>query len=1037
MTTQTPKKRWSFIGASKKKPSKEEKAENHGKTQVKSASLTNGVKVNGTKAGTNIGPQNGSTGADRAARVAESGNGVKVNSKKGRGFGKDKATLEELWERAPKPEMPPDEEERIAYLRSLKILDSDFDDTYDRITRFASSVFNMPIALISLVDTNRQWFKSCVGVYVSETSRQTAFCAYTIHSNSPLIVPETLTDHRFRHNPLVTGPPYIRFYAGAPLVCDGQYRVGTLCLIDTRPRELTKAEVNNLKDLASIVAKRLELAWFSENQSLVCQNLYRQRNQLLKAVSEISDAICMLSVVNGKSSVTFCNDTFVGLTSFQKNRVIGRPLGILLNLHDEDSALLLAKMATDDVIEMDVKTRNGNRYHIKATNSKDPSLPANMNAYFVLIGTIEDGPDPTYTTAIKRMKAEETLWKQSSFMEQSSLRMRQHIYNIYGASKILQDMVGSNPEVSEVVNMLLESCTTAEKEVDMVQTVSRLTDSQADYGTQVEFVNIWQMLEKASETAQRTIDKQQLYLYYIVSEDVSKELGVDNDKLAYIVGQCLQLAADRSPYGSDLKVSVSVCQAESFLNSHSTLGKEFAGMHDEGLAISILDLGDTLQSGFMKMVTRHTSISDLAAQGEDAQQDEQKQTLNRLRVLYTLLTRQGGTLHVAEREDGQQGCSMTIFAPIVKDSEKGSLTRVLKLNGEDEGTVRDDTVVVNAAASDQDALTNATSKSSQQQDEVSNPIRINDSPSENDECGHYTHGRFVIVSENEPLSQMLTSYLSYSGHEVYSRATAHDAIAKLAVLNTDDTTNTTPSTMASAALVVDGTASSAQQLLETGVKMIVIVDPNQPEQRQTWSNIVNTLCIDHPINISRLQNAVAATIATPMELMARPRTSTISSLSQTDLEGQSRNSSIATTGSNVQEPQANSSDAVPHLNIGIFEPDSVKSMILVKMIEGLGHDVAVASDSRALIRLFESRQQNILLVALPDQPTETDVQFMEEINAALSRQPGTPILAMCNKPTMYLESQVREYGMEMILRKPVSKTKLRDALFEIHKTHLS
>ena len=115
------------------------------------------------------------------------------------------------------PPLPPDEAMRLAALRSLNILDTPAEERFDRITRLAQRLFDVPIALVSLVDTNRQWFKSCQGLDASETPRSISFCGHAILEDGPLIIEDATKDQRFADNPLVTGPPDIRFYTGQPL----------------------------------------------------------------------------------------------------------------------------------------------------------------------------------------------------------------------------------------------------------------------------------------------------------------------------------------------------------------------------------------------------------------------------------------------------------------------------------------------------------------------------------------------------------------------------------------------------------------------------------------------------------------------------------------------------------------------------------------------------------------------------------------------------------------------------------------------------
>lgn len=153
----------------------------------------------------------------------------------------------------------PQEEERLAELLGLAILDSLPEESYDQFARLASQVCDAPIALVSLVDAQRQWFKARVGLDVCQTGRDEAFCAHAIlPPQEMLVVPDTLADARFRDNPLVTGAPHVRFYAGAPIVLASGLPVGTLCVLDTRPRQLWPWQLQTLALLAKRTARLLE-----------------------------------------------------------------------------------------------------------------------------------------------------------------------------------------------------------------------------------------------------------------------------------------------------------------------------------------------------------------------------------------------------------------------------------------------------------------------------------------------------------------------------------------------------------------------------------------------------------------------------------------------------------------------------------------------------------------------------------------------------------------------------------------------------------
>jgi phosphoribosyl 1,2-cyclic phosphodiesterase/DNA-binding response OmpR family regulator len=157
------------------------------------------------------------------------------------------------WIAAP---LPADEPARLRALHAAGVLDSPQEERFDRITRLARRLFDVPAALVTLIDAERQWFKSRPGLEVRETPRELSLCAYAIHEDRVMIVPDALLDPRFADNPMVSGEPRLRFYAGRPLRIEGR-RIGTLCVVDTRPRELRDDDVRALDDLATLVEREL------------------------------------------------------------------------------------------------------------------------------------------------------------------------------------------------------------------------------------------------------------------------------------------------------------------------------------------------------------------------------------------------------------------------------------------------------------------------------------------------------------------------------------------------------------------------------------------------------------------------------------------------------------------------------------------------------------------------------------------------------------------------------------------------------------
>lgn len=174
-----------------------------------------------------------------------------------------------------------DEKKRLEELKAYGILDTPPEEAFDRVTRLAARLLGSPIALISLVDERRQWFKSHYGADLSETPREWAFCGHAILEDDVMVVPDATKDDRFRFNPLVVDEPRIRFYAGMPLRSPHGTNLGTLCVIDRTPRlGLSEVQRQILKDLAAIVIDELELR-LSARRVL---NSYRERQELIERV---------------------------------------------------------------------------------------------------------------------------------------------------------------------------------------------------------------------------------------------------------------------------------------------------------------------------------------------------------------------------------------------------------------------------------------------------------------------------------------------------------------------------------------------------------------------------------------------------------------------------------------------------------------------------------------------------------------------------------------------------------------------------------
>lgn len=255
------------------------------------------------------------------------------------------------------PEFPQDEEARIAALCRLNVLDTDPEERFDRLTRLAKRHFGVPIALVSLVDSERQWFKSCQGLDATETPRDISFCGHAILGEKIFYIENTVEDERFADNPLVTGPPHIRFYAGAPLSTPEGYRLGTLCIIDTEPRTLNEDDLITLRELADVVQDELNQVRLNR----IKQAAELHESHLNAILNTIADGIL---TIDESGCVNSFNHAAESIFGYSESEIIGKEISLIVpDLHvDKQEAYL--KSMTDSACEIVGQHKLGHSFPI-------------------------------------------------------------------------------------------------------------------------------------------------------------------------------------------------------------------------------------------------------------------------------------------------------------------------------------------------------------------------------------------------------------------------------------------------------------------------------------------------------------------------------------------------------------------------------------------------------------------------------------------------------------------------------------------------
>jgi len=307
--------------------------------------------------------------------------------------------------------VPADEAQRLQVLLDLNLLDTPPEARFDRITRLAARLFGVPTALVSLVDAERQWFKSRVGMEVPETPRSTSFCAHAILQDDVMVVRDAAQDERFAHTPLVRGDNPVRFYAGSPIAAGDGHRIGTLCIIDRVPREFGPEERDLLRDLAGIVGNEvaaIELALAAERRR-------RSEHAVRALLDHLPDAVLL---VDDGGAIVSCNQA--------AERMFGAPCTAL----SRQPAARLIGMEPAPVVRHDGSARrvDGGLFAAEITIAAMP-----LDGHTHLAVTVRDVA--TYHAEQERVRAANE--RRHNYFRTASHELRTPMASILGFSELL------------------------------------------------------------------------------------------------------------------------------------------------------------------------------------------------------------------------------------------------------------------------------------------------------------------------------------------------------------------------------------------------------------------------------------------------------------------------------------------------------------------------------------------------------------------------------------------------------------------------
>jgi diguanylate cyclase (GGDEF)-like protein/PAS domain S-box-containing protein len=320
--------------------------------------------------------------------------------------------------------------ERLSAVQNLEILDTDNESDFDDLVKLAALIFNVPISTVTIIDSHRQWFKASVGLSIQQTPREISFCHYAIQQDEPLIVSDTKNDARFANNPLVTNQPHLAFYAGVPLRNSAELAIGTFCIMDNRPKDLTAEQIEILKILAHQAVKLLELrSERNKYRDLVLEkDVINQKLEEIKqrwefAIEGSGDGVWDWNI---QTNQTFFSKRWKEMLGYDTHEILGNFATWQSLIHKEDMPNVmkmlnehLHKKTNEYKIELRMLCKDGTYKWILSRGlivEFDPGgLPIRM------VGT--------HTDISTRKQTEEMIWRQANFDSLTGLANRRMFFD--------------------------------------------------------------------------------------------------------------------------------------------------------------------------------------------------------------------------------------------------------------------------------------------------------------------------------------------------------------------------------------------------------------------------------------------------------------------------------------------------------------------------------------------------------------------------------------------------------------------------------
>ncbi len=439
------------------------------------------------------------------------------------------------------PPLHPTEPQRLAALRQLQILDTAPEERFDRYTRIARDVFDAPMAVICLVDAERQWFKSRLGVDATETPRSISFCGHAILQQVVFYIPDAMQDERFVDNPLVTGPMNIRFYAGAPLYSVSGQPLGTLCVLDSTSRTMTDKQLHTLSYLAQCVASEMNQARLAET----VRELNEQRRYTENILQSVNEGII---AIDHKGIIRSFNQAAEYIFGYQARDVLGKNFAILTN----PARAQVLQQSIRRYLDSGALIEGGINHELEGRRSDGTLFSVGLS-----IGKMEMDGKTMFNGVVRDISHRKKLERlKDGFITTVSHELRTPLTSIMGSLGLIKG--GALGEIPDDANAMLEIAYSSSER--LVRLVNSMLDLEKMSGGYLQLnkapADLVQLARQAVEEIRGYMAQDFQLNIHISAPQHAVIVDADEDQLSRVITNLLSNAINHSPPGGTITVEV-------------------------------------------------------------------------------------------------------------------------------------------------------------------------------------------------------------------------------------------------------------------------------------------------------------------------------------------------------------------------------------------------------------------------------------------------------------------------------------------------